>query len=83
MLSVHVDDQLIACNNRSALDDFKRQLNAQFECSDSGPAGYFLGFNIYRDRATWKLYISQECRKYRRQACSQLLPLLSLPVAVF
>jgi hypothetical protein len=44
MLSVH-DDQLIACNNRSALDDFKRQLNAQFECSDFGPAGYFLGFN--------------------------------------
>jgi hypothetical protein len=42
-----VDDQLIACNNRSALDGFKHQLNAQFECSDSGPAGYFLGFNIY------------------------------------
>jgi hypothetical protein len=29
-------------------------------CSDSGPAGYFLGFNIYRDRATRKLYMSQE-----------------------
>jgi hypothetical protein len=60
MLSVHVDDQLIACNNRSALDEFKRQLNAQFECSDSGPAGYFLGFNIYRDRSARKLYMSQE-----------------------
>jgi hypothetical protein len=32
----------------------------QFECSDSGPAGYFLGFNIYRDRPTRMLYISQE-----------------------
>jgi hypothetical protein len=60
MLSVHVDDQLIACNNSSALDEFKRQLNTQFECSNSGPADYFLGFNIYRDRAARKLYTSQE-----------------------
>jgi hypothetical protein len=39
MLSIHVDDQLIACNNRSALDKFKYLLNAQFECADSGPVG--------------------------------------------
>jgi hypothetical protein len=39
MLSVDLDDQLIACNNRQALDDFKQQFNAKFECSDPGPAG--------------------------------------------
>ena len=60
MLSVHVDDQLIACNSRAGLDDFKAKLNERFECSDSGPAGYFLGFNIHRERSQRKLYISQE-----------------------
>ena len=48
MLSVHVDDQLTACNSRSALDAFKHTLNNKFECSDSGLAGYFLGFEIDR-----------------------------------
>jgi hypothetical protein len=60
LLSVHVDDQLIACNTRTSLDEFKRQLNAKFECSDSGAVGYFLGFNVHRDRPNRKLYISQE-----------------------
>ena len=60
MLSVHVDDQLVACNNRQELDQFKAALNAEFECSDSGPAGYFLGFNIHRDRQARKLHMSQE-----------------------
>jgi hypothetical protein len=45
MLSLHVDDQLIAGNSRSALDIFKAELNVQFECSDSGAVGYFLGFH--------------------------------------
>ena len=60
MMSVHVDDQLIACNSRSALDAFKHTLNNKFECSDSGPAGYFLGFNIYRDQPARKLHLSQQ-----------------------
>jgi hypothetical protein len=60
MLVVHVDDQLIACNSRDMLDNFKSDLNAQFECSDSDTANYFLGFNIFRDRSQRKLFISQE-----------------------
>ena len=60
MLSVHVDDQLIASNDRTALDKFKKELNDRFECSDSGEANYFLGFNIHRNREAGKLYISQE-----------------------
>ncbi len=56
MLSVHVNDHLIACNSRSALDSFKLTLNNKFECSDSGPAGYSLGVTIYRDRPARKLY---------------------------
>ena len=49
MLCVHVDDQLIACNSRQMLDSFKATLNSAFGCSDSGPANYFLGFNIHCD----------------------------------
>ena len=60
LLLVHVDDQLNACNLRSNLDKFKQELNAKFECSDSGAVGYFLGFNVHRDRPNRRLYISQE-----------------------
>jgi hypothetical protein len=60
LLVVHVDDQIIACNSRAVLDTFKARLNARFECSDSGPVGFFLGFNIHRDREERKLYMSQE-----------------------
>ena len=60
MLAVHVDDQLIASNNRSILDAFKKRLNQRFECKDQGPVSYFLGFNVVRDRETRKLSISQE-----------------------
>jgi hypothetical protein len=35
------------------------QLNAKFEYSDSGAVGYFLGFNVHRDRPNRKLYIAQ------------------------
>lgn len=60
LLSVHVDDQLIASNSRKDLDEFKKQLNARFECKDGGPVSYFLGFNVYRDRKARKLFVSQE-----------------------
>jgi len=60
LLSVHVDDQLVASNSRIALDKFKNDLNARFECTDNGPVNYFLGFNVSRDRKARKLYISQE-----------------------
>lgn len=60
LISLHVDDQLIASNNRPHLDEFKRQLNNMFECSDSGPANYFLGFNITRDRSNRVLELGQQ-----------------------
>lgn len=60
MLTVHVDDQLIAGNDRSALDAFKSRLNTRFPCTDHGEVNYFLGMNIIRDRENRKLWISQE-----------------------
>ena len=55
-----MDDQLIACNSRTRLDEFKAKLNERFECSDGGPVSYFLGFNVFRNRPERKLFISQE-----------------------
>jgi hypothetical protein len=47
IISIYVDDQLLASTSRTALDAFKRELNDNFECTDHGAVGYFLGFNVY------------------------------------
>lgn len=60
LISIHVDDQLIACNSQEELDTFKKLLNVRFECSDRGPVNYFLGINIFRDIPAKLLYLSQE-----------------------
>jgi hypothetical protein len=60
MITLHVDDQLIACNDRQILDQFKTRLNAAFKCTDHGPVKYFLGFNVIRDVENRRLTISQE-----------------------
>jgi hypothetical protein len=59
MVCLHVDDQLIAFTSRPLVDEFKQQLNATFECVDSGAADYFLGFNITRDRPSHQMKLSQ------------------------
>jgi hypothetical protein len=66
MLTEHVDDQLIACNNRSMLNGCKARPNSKTKCSDGGPVNYFLGFNVFRDRVKRKLYISQEHYMYKQ-----------------
>jgi hypothetical protein len=38
MLSVDVNNQLIACNSQSELDKFKAKLKSRFEYSDGRPA---------------------------------------------
>jgi hypothetical protein len=60
MISIHVDDLLVAGNDRVKLDKLKAKLHAELECKDQGPVSYFLGINIYRDRAQRKMYLSQE-----------------------
>jgi hypothetical protein len=60
MITLHVDDQLIACNDRPMLDQFKTRLNAAFKCTDHGPVKFFLGFNVVRDVENRRLTISQE-----------------------
>jgi hypothetical protein len=60
LVSIHDDDQLIACNDRSALNALKERLNAQFECTDNGPVNPLLGFNVIRGRQARWLDISQQ-----------------------
>jgi hypothetical protein len=62
MLPVHVEDQLMASNNRSTLDAINKRLNYRFECKDQGPATYLSSINVIRARETLKLSISQEHR---------------------
>jgi hypothetical protein len=76
LISLHVDDQLIASNNWSHLDIFKKQLDDMFECSDSGPANYFLVLNITRDRSSKVLqlgqqhYVDKVLNKFDMAACN-------------
>lgn len=59
-LLLYVDDMLIASSDVVLIDDLKRQLSAEFEMKDLGPAKRILGMDIYRDRACGKLYLSQQ-----------------------
>jgi hypothetical protein len=76
LISIHVDDQLLACNNKEYLQEFKMKLNKEFECSDSGNANYFLGFNILRDRRKRELqicqhhYINTILSKFKMEDCN-------------
>jgi hypothetical protein len=60
MISIHVDDLLVAGNSREKKDELKAKIHAELGCKDQGPAAFFLGINIYRDRANRKMWLSQE-----------------------
>jgi hypothetical protein len=49
LLTVHVDDQLVARNTRSSLEYFKKTFNDAFPYTGHGAVNYFLGFNVIRD----------------------------------
>jgi hypothetical protein len=80
LVSVHVDDQLIACNDRPALNAFKKRLNAHFECTDNGLINYFLKFNVVRDRqARWldipqKHYVEPLLERFDMTNCNPVRP---------
>lgn len=57
---VYVDDILLVGNDDTAIDEFKKTLQAAFKLRDLGPAKYFLGFKIARSN----LGISINQRKY-------------------
>ena len=48
-LLLYVDDMLIACKSRKAVQDLKASLSWEFEMKDLGPARKILGMEIFRD----------------------------------
>lgn len=59
LLSLYVDDLLIACNRLAELKQFKPQLSREFDMEDLGEASFVLGIEIMRDRASRTLTIRQ------------------------
>jgi len=60
ILSLYVDDILIAGNNKEMIDTTKKWLSSNFEMKDMGKASYVLGVKIIRDRAKRLLGLTQE-----------------------
>jgi hypothetical protein len=60
LLSLYVDDILIASNNKSMLLEVKSWLSNNFDMKDMGNASYVLGVEIHRDRRNRTLGLSQK-----------------------
>ena len=60
ILSLYVDDILIAGSDKEYLMDIKRWLSTHFDMQDMGEANHILGVKIKRDRSKKILALSQE-----------------------
>ena len=75
IISLFVDDLLLACNSISMLQKEKKMLQKRFFMKDLGDVHYFLGIQIERDRANKKMllhqerYLSDMLHKYGMQDC--------------
>ena len=60
IMSLYVDDILIAENDKDFVMDVKARLSSSFKMKDMGEATYILGVKISRDRSKRLLSLSQE-----------------------
>ncbi|KAH9752597.1 hypothetical protein KPL71_014753 [Citrus sinensis] len=60
ILLLYVDDMLVAGPNKDRVQELKAQLAREFEMKDLGPANKLLGMQIYRDRNSRKIWLSQK-----------------------
>ncbi|KAG8474407.1 hypothetical protein CXB51_033681 [Gossypium anomalum] len=58
-LLLYVDDMLIVVKDKEEIRKVKAQLSEEFEMKDLGPAKKIFSMEIFRDRKTSKLYLSQ------------------------
>ena len=78
ILSLYVDDILIAGNTKEMIDTTKKWLSSNFEMKDMGEASYILGVKIIRDRAkrllglTQETYIKKMLKRYHMQDCKPM-----------
>ena len=57
---IFVDDCIIIGLNKKNIRALKAQLGLKYAIEDRGPASYFLGVEILRDRANKLLYLNQK-----------------------
>lgn len=60
VIITHVDDFLIMGSNKKAIQEVKTRLGEIFKMNDLGPAKYYLGVRIARDRHSRLIYLSQD-----------------------
>ncbi|KAF3620293.1 hypothetical protein FXO38_32441 [Capsicum annuum] len=60
ILTLYVDDILLASNNSGLLHEIKHSLNKMFDMKDLGEASFVLGIEIRRDRSRKLLEFSQK-----------------------
>lgn len=59
MITIYVDDLLIACNDTECLMDIKKKFAKRFEMTDEGEVKHILGMIIERDRKNKTIALSQ------------------------
>lgn len=78
ILSLYVDDILLAGNDINRILELKDWLNTKFEMKDMGEAHYVLGIKISRDRKQRKLSLSQKSylenilKKFKMDSCKPI-----------
>ena len=60
IISVYVDDLILASNSMKSMNEIKQQLSSTFEMSDLGELEYCLGVQVIRDRKAKTIKLSQE-----------------------
>ncbi len=68
LISLYVDDILVAGSNREEVDNIKRQFTKHYEMKDRGELNYYLGIKITRIQTAIKLdqfgYVRDILEKY-------------------
>ena len=59
MVVLYVDDLLIAAINAGIINGIRDRLRAIYDLKELGEVRRFLGFDVVRDRAARKIFISQ------------------------
>ncbi|KAK2072225.1 hypothetical protein P8C59_006596 [Phyllachora maydis] len=76
----YVDDCLFIGPNIGYITDLKKRLNKVYAIEDLGPAAYFLGVQIIRDRPNRRLWLNQS--QYIEEAVSRFNLADSKPISI-
>lgn len=78
IVSAHIDDCLIACEDKATMNYFKADFLKQFDGTDEGEVDQYLGCKVIRDSSTGsitlrqKVYAEKVLRTYGMWGCSTI-----------